>query len=135
MKFTSLIMSNSKDKILVKDIPFWASRFTNIIINHKSNLAYLEKGNETPLWQPNLFYFIPKPIRTHFFSCPFSLTLKKNLLPFVFSFKYLHKFLKIELNTSESDHWLGIFMVEFIRRRRWTMNPRGILEDLSFLPS
>ena len=53
------------------------------------------------------FHFIPNLIKTPYSSLPLSLTLKKDLLPLIFSPKFLQKILEIGLNVGEKTLELG----------------------------
>ena len=63
-------------------------------------MGFLREKLETPFKTPIPFHFILNLIKTPYSSLPPSPTLKKNLLPLIFSPKFLQTFLEIGLNTS-----------------------------------
>ena len=107
----------------------WSWKYT-IIQNHDHELTW--RKCETHFKSPKPFHFIPNLIKILSSSPPPSPTLKKNLLPLIFSLKFLQKSLEIGLNTSGNNLGAGFFMVKPIRRWWWIVNPKGILEDLPF---
>ena len=103
----------------------------NVFYDHDH--AYQDKSAKNPYNYPKTFHFILNPLKTHSSSPPPSPILKKNLL-LIFSFKILHKILKIGLITSESNHGIRIFIVKPIQRKWWIVKPKRILEYLLFPP-
>ena len=109
---------------------WWANSWNTL--KFVSKLVPTGKITQNVLKHPKLISFHSKFIKTLSSSLPPSLTLKKDLPPLIFSFKFLQEFLKIGSNTNGNKHGAGNFMLKAIRRRWWIMNPKGILEDLPF---
>ena len=100
------------------------------ICDHDHMLTWREC--ETPFKSHKQFHFIPNLIITFSSFPPSFPTLKKDLIPLIFSLKFLQKFLKIGYNASGNNLGARFFMVKPIGRRWLIVNSKGILEDLPF---
>ena len=108
------IMRNRLNKGVSREVTILAIMFIKNTWEFVNMItSFLVEENVKPHLKPyKPFHYILNLIKTPSFALPPSRALKIDLVPFIFSPKFLQKFLEIGLNATGNNLGAGIFMVK-----------------------